>query len=80
MFTSSVGPVEFFFYWPEAVVRNFYWPGARGSLLSPKLTSLHSEDANAKYHMQISHAKMFQKRNRITNVSTIVLTQKITFF
>ena len=28
MFTGPVGPVEVFFYWPEAVFGNFYWPGA----------------------------------------------------
>ena len=30
MFTGPVGPVEIFFYWPEAVFWNFYWPGAIG--------------------------------------------------
>ena len=30
MFTGPVGPVEVFFYWPEAVLGNFYWPGAIG--------------------------------------------------
>ena len=34
MFTGPVGPVEFFFYWPEAVLGNFYWPGAIGSPLA----------------------------------------------
>ena len=34
MFTSLVGPVESLFYWPEAVLGNFYWPGAIGSLLA----------------------------------------------
>ena len=34
MFTGSVGPVEVFFYWPEAVLGNFYWPGAIGSPLA----------------------------------------------
>ena len=33
MFTGPVGPVEVFFYWPEAVLGNFYWPGAIGSPL-----------------------------------------------
>ena len=39
MFTGPVGPVEIFFYWPEAVFGNFYWPGAIGSplALSPVL-------------------------------------------
>ena len=31
---SLVGPVDVFFYWPEAVLGNFYWPGAIGSLLA----------------------------------------------
>ena len=30
MFTGPVGPVEVFFYWPETVFGNFYWPGAIG--------------------------------------------------
>ena len=34
MFTRPVGPVEVFFYWPEAVLGNFYWPGAIGSPLA----------------------------------------------
>ena len=40
MFTGLVGPVEVFFYWPKAVFRNFYWPGAIGPLLasSPERT------------------------------------------
>ena len=39
MFTGPVGPVEVFFYWPEVVFGNFYWPGAIGSplALSPDL-------------------------------------------
>ena len=42
MFTGPVGPVEVFFYWPEAVLGNFYWPGAIGSPLasSPDLCIL----------------------------------------
>ena len=34
MFTGPVGPVEVFFYWPEAVLGNFYWSGAIGSPLA----------------------------------------------
>ena len=34
MFTGPVGPVEVFFYWPEAVLGNIYWPGAIGSPLA----------------------------------------------
>ena len=34
MLTGPVGPVEVFFYWPEAVFGNFYWPGAIGSPLA----------------------------------------------
>ena len=34
MFTGPVGPVEVFFYWPETVLGNFYWPGAIGSPLA----------------------------------------------
>ena len=34
MFTGPVGPVEDFFYWPEAVLGNFYWPWPIGSPLA----------------------------------------------
>ena len=34
MFTGPVGPVEVYFYWPEAVFGDFYWPGAIGSPLA----------------------------------------------
>ena len=34
MFTGPVGPVAVFFYWPETVLGNFYWPGAIGSPLA----------------------------------------------
>ena len=34
MFTGPVGPVEVFFYWAEAVLGNFYWPGTIGSPLA----------------------------------------------
>ena len=34
MFTGPVGPVEVFFYWPEVVFGNFYWPRAIGSPLA----------------------------------------------
>ena len=34
MFTGPVGPVKVFFYWPEALFGNFYWPRAIGPLLT----------------------------------------------
>ena len=34
MFTGPEGSVEVFFYWPEAVFGNFYWPGAIDSPLA----------------------------------------------
>ena len=42
MFTGPVGPVEVFFYWPEAIFGNFYWPGAIGPLLasSPVISNI----------------------------------------
>ena len=51
MFTGPVGPVEVFFYWPETVFGNFYWPGAIGSPLasSPALSSGHM-----KLHIKIT--------------------------
>ena len=42
MFTGPVGPVEVFFYWPEAVLGNFYWPGAIGPLLASSPAPLSS--------------------------------------
>ena len=33
MFTDPVEPVEVSFYWPKAVLGNFYWPGISSSLL-----------------------------------------------
>ena len=43
MFNGPVGPVEFFCYWPETVLGNFYWPGAIGSPLasSPGVSNPH---------------------------------------
>ena len=43
MFTGPIGPVEVFFYWPEAVLGNFYWPGAIGSPLASSPGVLHRE-------------------------------------
>ena len=42
MFTGPVGPVEVFFFWPEAVLGNFYWSWAIGLPLasSPGKTQL----------------------------------------
>ena len=34
MFTGPVGPDKVFFYWPIAVLGNFYCPEASGSLLA----------------------------------------------
>ena len=34
MFAGPVGPVEVFFYWPEAIFRNIYWPGAISFLIA----------------------------------------------
>ena len=34
MFTGHVVPVKVFFYWPEDVLGDFYWPGAIGLLLA----------------------------------------------
>ena len=33
MFSGLVGLVEVFYYWPEAILGDFYWPGASVSLL-----------------------------------------------
>ena len=51
MFTGPVGPVEVFFYWPEAVLGNFYWPGAIGSPLasSPVLGKQENKQKVPKY-------------------------------
>ena len=34
MFSGTVRPVEVFFYQPEAIFVNFYWPRASSSLLA----------------------------------------------
>ena len=44
MFTGPVGPVEVFFYWPEAVLGNFYWPGAIGSPLESSPEGLYWDE------------------------------------
>ena len=44
MFTGPVGPVEVFFYWPEAVLGNFYWSGAIGSPLASSPGSVVSNE------------------------------------
>ena len=45
MFTGPVGPVEVFFYWPETVFGNFYWPGAIGLPLASSPAS-DNDDCN----------------------------------
>ena len=61
MFTGLVGPVVVFFYWPESVCGNFYWPGAIGLPLasSPAVLALAAaaSSANIKIHFD---AKMPQ--------------------
>ena len=47
MFTGPVGPVEVFFYWPEDVFGNFYWPGAIGL----PLASSPGHDTKCRYQM-----------------------------
>ena len=37
---GPIGPVEVFFYWPEAVMGNFHWPGAIGPLLASSPDSI----------------------------------------
>ena len=43
MFTGHVGPVEVFFYWPETVLGDFYWPGAIGLPLASSPVPLQLE-------------------------------------
>ena len=49
MLTGPVGPVEVFFYWPEDVFKNFYWPGAIGSPLA----------SSPEYHLYCRHVSMW---------------------
>ena len=49
MFTGPVGPVEVFFYWPEAVFGDFYWPGAIGSPLASSPAIFHSADTQLSF-------------------------------
>ena len=57
MFTSPVGPVEVFFYWPEAVFWNFYWPWAIGSPLasSPDIYIYYTSRENTLIPLDESH-------------------------
>ena len=57
MFTGPVGPVEVYFYWPEAVFGNFYWPRAIGSPLtaSPKHLSINQARLIQVYMVIFSH-------------------------
>ena len=51
MFTGPVGHVEVFFYWPEVVLGNFYWPGAIGSpLASSPGGDIHIAVQSISYH------------------------------
>ena len=61
MFTGPVGPVEVFFYWPEAVLGNFYWPGAIGS---PLMSSPVSRDIILSKYNHFIH---FQEIARCSN-------------
>ena len=59
MFTGPVGPVEVFFYWPEAVLGNFYWPGAIGSpIASSPVCRVHAK----KSFYIISEGTLFSER------------------
>ena len=54
MFTGPVGPVEVFFYWPEAVFENFYWPGAIGlPLASSPEVYMYDSTADAQWKAQL---------------------------
>ena len=46
MFTRPVGPFEVFFYWPETVFGNFYWPGAIGAPLASSPVSSNGPKKN----------------------------------
>ena len=58
MFTGPVGPVEVFFYWPEAAFGNFYWPGAIGLPLasSPGYERLTTLNISPKIPLTITFA------------------------
>ena len=51
MITGPVGPVEVFFYWPEAVLGNFYWPGAIGSPLVSSPATCPAWHVNSENHV-----------------------------
>ena len=59
MFTVPVGPVEVFFYWPEAVFGNFYWPGAIGSpLASSPVEGTRRKPAPNPKSLELSHIRL----------------------
>ena len=53
MFNGPVGPVEVFFYWPEAVFGNFYWPGAIGSTLASSPAQAQLRLTSCKWSLEI---------------------------
>ena len=57
MFTGPVGPVEVFFYWPEAVLGNFYWPGAIGSPLASSPVPYSTN--GSKHHQTVENEMKF---------------------
>ena len=57
MFTGPVGPVEVFFYWPEAVLGNFYWPGAIGLPLESSPVTIGMVDPSNAYSQLSYKAK-----------------------
>ena len=66
MFTGPVGPVEVFFYWPEAVLGIFYWPGAIGIPLAS------SPDRNCSSYQTITSATLLRTLN---NAPLIVIVR-----
>ena len=66
MFTGPVGPVEVFFYRPETVFGNFYWPGAIGSPLVSSPGAL-----NCQIFCEIFVCHIFQRRPQYTQITTI---------
>ena len=66
MFIGPVGPVVVFFYWPEAVFGNFYWPGAIGSPLASGPDTLQNNEVFFWHPMSNKQVILFKNTPYVT--------------
>ena len=70
MFTGPDGPVEVFFYWPEAVFGDFYWTGAIGSPLVSSPESILQNIFEGEIFVWICPCMMSTTPNKVGYFST----------